>query len=159
MTPESKFENVPNFVFSMISVPYITFTATMSAEGMGLALHANTMLIIPEVHCEMACFIMSVRSSSLTSSKHECWFGDGCELKQLLHSRFIFKYITDGKISILTSLDLSNESVKLVLSLSAISTLNFSNLFMSFGNLRNSKQRRKMCWVFFPIILQDLQMV
>ena len=73
MSSESTFENVPSFVFSMISVPYIAFTASISTEEMGLPLHANTMLIIPDVHCEMACFILPVRSSSLTSSRHECW--------------------------------------------------------------------------------------
>ena len=103
----------------MISVPYIAFTATTSTEGMGLPLHANTMLIIPDVHCEMACFILSVRSSSLTSSRHECWVCEGWEVKQPLHSRFIFEVINIGKIGIMTFLDFSNESVKLVLSLSA----------------------------------------
>ena len=67
-------------------------------------------------------FILSVRSSSLTSSKHKCWVCDGWEVKQPLHSRFIFEYINNGKIAIMTSLDFSNESVKLVLYLSAIST-------------------------------------
>ena len=105
----------------MISVPYIAFTATCT-EGMGLPLHANTVLIIPDVHCEMACFIISVRHSSLTSSRHDCWVCDGCEVKQTLHSRFIFEYINIGKIAIMTSLDFSNESGKLVLSLSANST-------------------------------------
>ena len=57
----------------MISVPYIAFTASASTEGMGLPLHANTMLIIPDVHCKIACFILSVLSSSLTSSRDECW--------------------------------------------------------------------------------------
>ena len=122
MSSESSFDNVPSFVFSMISVPYIYFTAVTSTEGMGLPLHANTMLIIPDVHSEMTCFIMYVRSSSLTSSRQECWVCDGYELKQLLHYRFTFEYINDGKIAILTSLDLSNESVKLVLSLFASST-------------------------------------
>ena len=106
----------------MISVPYIAFTATTSTEGMGLPLHANTMLIIPDEHCEMACFILSVRSSSLTSYRHECWVCDGWEVKQPLHSHFIFEDINNGTIAIMTSLDFSNESVKLVLSLSAIST-------------------------------------
>ena len=87
MSSKSMFENVPSFVFSMISVPYIAFTATTSTEGMGLPLHANPMLIIPDVHCEMACFIISVRSFSLTSSRHECWVCDGWEVKQSLHSR------------------------------------------------------------------------
>ena len=49
----------------MISVPYIAFTASTSTEGMGLPLHTNNMLVIPYVHCEMACFILSVRSFSL----------------------------------------------------------------------------------------------
>ena len=89
---------------------------------MGLPLHANTMLIIPEVYCEMACFILSARSSSLTTSRHECWVCDGWEVKQPFHSRFIFEDINDGKIAIMTSLDFSTESVKMVLSLSAIST-------------------------------------
>ena len=92
---ESTFENVPSFVFSMISVPYIAFTASTSTEEMGLPLHANTMLIIPDVHCEMACFILSVRSSSLTSSRHECWVCDGWEVKQPLHSRFISTFRTN----------------------------------------------------------------
>ena len=122
MSSESTFENVPSFVFSMIYVRYIAFTASTSTEEMGLPLHANTMLIIPDVHCEMACFILSVRSSSLTSSRHECWVCDGWEVKQPLPSRFIFEYINDGKIAIMTSLDFSNESVKMILSLSAIST-------------------------------------
>ena len=122
MSSEWTFENVPSFVFSMISVPYIAFTASTSTEEMGLPLHANTMLILPDVHCEMACFILSVRSSSLTSSRHECWVCDGWEVKQPLHSRFIFEDINDGKIAIMTSLDFSNESVKMILSLSAIST-------------------------------------
>ena len=47
---------------------------------------------------------------------------DGWEVKQLLHSRFIFEDINDGKIAIITSLDFSNESVKMILSRSAIST-------------------------------------
>ena len=89
---------------------------------MGLPLHANTMLIRPDVHSEMACCILSVRSSSLPSSRHECWVCDGCEVKQRLHSRVIFEDINDGKISIMASLDFSNESAKLVLSMSAIST-------------------------------------
>ena len=55
MSSESTFENVPILIFSMISVPYIAFTATTSTDGMGLLLHANTMLIVPEVHSEMAC--------------------------------------------------------------------------------------------------------
>ena len=38
------------------------------------------------------------------------------------HSRFIFEDINYGKIAIMTSLDFSNKSVKVVLSLSAIST-------------------------------------
>ena len=119
----STLDNVPSFVFSMISVPYIVFTATTSTEGMGLPLHANTMLIIPDVHCELTCFILSVRSSSLTSLlPSECWVCDGWEVKQPLHSRFIFEDINDGKRAIMTSLDFSNESVKLVISLSAIST-------------------------------------
>ena len=87
---------------------------------MGLPLHANTMLIIPDVHSEMTCFILYVRSSSLTSSRHECWGCDGCEVEQQLHSRFIFEYIYGGKIAIMTSLEYSNESVKLVLSLSEL---------------------------------------
>ena len=115
MSSELTFENVPCFVFSMISVPYIAFTA--STEEMGLPLHANTMLIIPDVHCEMACFILSVPSSSLTSSRHECLVCDGWEVKQPLHSRFIFEDINDGKIAIMTSLDFSNKSVKIILSL------------------------------------------
>ena len=82
MSSESTFENVHSFIFSVISVPYIAFTSTTSTEGMGLPLHANTMLIIPDVHSEMACFILSLRSSSLTSSRHECWVCDGCEVKQ-----------------------------------------------------------------------------
>ena len=64
MCSGSTFENVPNLVFSMISVPYIAFTATTSTEGMGLPLHANTMLIISDVHSKMACFILYVRSYS-----------------------------------------------------------------------------------------------
>ena len=36
----------------MISVPYVAFMATTYTEGMRLPLHANTMLIIPDVHCE-----------------------------------------------------------------------------------------------------------
>ena len=72
MSSESTFENVPSFVFSMISVTYIAFTASTSTEEMGLPLHANTMLIIPDVHCEMAYFILYIRFSSLTSSRHEC---------------------------------------------------------------------------------------
>ena len=104
----------------MIYVPYIAFTASTSTEEMGLPLHANTMLIIPDVHCEMACFILYVRSSSLTSSRHECWVCDGWEVKQPLHSRFIFEDINDGKIAIMTSLDFSNESVKMILSLSGL---------------------------------------
>ena len=79
----------------MISVPYIPFTATTSTEGMGLPLHANSMLIIPDVHSEMACFIMYVRSHSLTSSRHQCLVCDGCEVKQPLHSRFTFEDIND----------------------------------------------------------------
>ena len=51
-------------------------------------------------------------SSSLTSSRHECWVCDGCEVKQPLYSRFIFEDINDGKIAIMMSLDFSNESVK-----------------------------------------------
>ena len=102
----------------MISVPYVDFTPTTSTEGLCYPLHANTMLIIPDVHSEMACFILSVRSSSLTPSKHECCVCDGCEVKQSLHSRFIFEYINDGKIAFITSLDFPNESVKLVISLS-----------------------------------------
>ena len=58
MSFELTFENVHSFVFSMISVSYIAFTASTSTEGMGLPLHANTMLIIPDVHCEMACLIL-----------------------------------------------------------------------------------------------------
>ena len=84
--------------FSKISVPYISFTATTYIERIGLPLHANTMLIIPDVHREMTCFILSVRYSSLTSSKHDCWVCDGCALKQPLHSRFMFEYINYGKI-------------------------------------------------------------
>ena len=84
---------------------------------MDFSLHANTMLIIPDVHCEMACFILSVRSSSLTSSRHECWLCDEWEVKQPLDSRFIYDDINDGKIAIMTTLDFSKESVKLVLSL------------------------------------------
>ena len=80
------------------------------------------MLIIPDAHSEMACFMLSVRSSSLTSPRHECWVCDRCEVKQPLHSRFIFEDINDGKIAIMTSLDFSNKSVKLVLSLFAILT-------------------------------------
>ena len=102
----------------MISVPYIAFTDATSTEGMGLPLHSHTMLIIPEVHSEMACFIMSVQSSSLTSSKPECWVCDGCEVKQPFHSRCIFEDINDDKIAIMMSLDFSNESGELVLSLS-----------------------------------------
>ena len=68
-------------------------------------------------------FILSVRSSSLTSSGHECWVCDGCEVKQPLHSRFIFEDINDGQIAIMASLDFSNESVKMALSLSVISTI------------------------------------
>ena len=73
MSSESTFENVHILVFSMINVPYIPFTTTTSTEGMGLPLHTNTMLIIMDMHSEMTCIIMSVGSSSLTSSKHECW--------------------------------------------------------------------------------------
>ena len=80
------------------------------------------MLIIPNVLSEMACFIMFVRSSLLTSSRHVCWVCDGCEVKEQLHARFIYEYINDGKIAIMTSLDVSNESEKLVLSLSEMST-------------------------------------
>ena len=59
MSFELTFENVPSFVFSMISVSYIAFTASTSTEGMGLLLHANTMSIVPEdVYCEMACLIL-----------------------------------------------------------------------------------------------------
>ena len=90
MSSEATFENVHNLVFLMIPVPYIAFTATTCTEGMGLPLHANTMLIIPDVYSEMACFILSLRSSSLTSSRHEYWDCDGCEVKQSLHSCFIF---------------------------------------------------------------------
>ena len=93
-----------------------------STERMGFPLHANAMLIIPDVHSEIACFILYVRSSLLTSSKHECCVCYGCEVKHPSLPRFIFKYINDGKIAIMTSLDFSNESVKLVLSLSAILT-------------------------------------
>ena len=117
MSSESTFENVPSFVFSMISVPYIYVMVTTSTEGMGIPLHANTMLIISDVHCEMACFMISVLSSSLTSSIHECWVCDGWQVKQPLHSRFIFEDINNGKIAIMTSLDFSNESVKLGLCL------------------------------------------
>ena len=99
------FENVPNLVVSIISVTYMAFMTTTSTEGIGIQLQANTMLIIPDVHSEMACFIMSVRSSSLTSSKHKCWVCDGCEVKQPLYSRFIFEYINEGKIAIMRSLD------------------------------------------------------
>ena len=77
MSFESTFENVPSFVFSMISVSYIAFTASTSTEGMGLPLHENILFIIPDVHCEMACFILSVQSSLLISSRHECWVCDG----------------------------------------------------------------------------------
>ena len=93
-----------------------------STEGMGLPLNANTMLIIPDVHCEMAYFILSVRSSLLTSPRHECLVCDVWQVKELLHSRFIFEDINDGKIAIITSLDFSNKTVKMILSLSAIST-------------------------------------
>ena len=114
MSSKPTFENVPNLVFSMIYVPYIAFTATTSTEGMGLPLHANTMLIIPNVLNEIACFIIYIyiQSSSLTSSKHKCCVCDGCEVKQPLHSRFIFEDINDGKIAIMTSLDFSNEFVR-----------------------------------------------
>ena len=44
------------------------------------------------------------------------------KVKQPLHSRFIHEDINDGKMAMMSSLDFSNESVKLVLSLSAIST-------------------------------------
>ena len=106
----------------MIYVLYIAFTATTSTQGMGLPLHKNTMLIIPDVHCEMACFIIFARSSSQTSSTHECWVCDGWEVKQSLHSRFTFEDSNNGKITIMTPLDVTNEYVKVVLSLSAIST-------------------------------------
>ena len=43
-------------------------------------------------------------------------------LKQPLHSRFIFEDINDGEIAMMTSLDFSNKSVKLVLSPSACPT-------------------------------------
>ena len=108
----------------MISVPYIAFSTTTSTEGMGLPLHANIMLIIPDVHSEMACFIMYVWSYSLTSSRHEGWVCDGCEVKQLFHPLLIFEDINYGKITIITSLAFFIGSVKLVLSLSAMSTLN-----------------------------------
>ena len=36
--------------------------ATTSTKGMGLPLHANTMLIIQDVQCKMGCFILYVQS-------------------------------------------------------------------------------------------------
>ena len=99
MSSESTFENVPCFVF------FNDFRSIHSFHGFniyrrnGSPVHANTMLIIPDVHCEMACFIISLRSSSLTSSRHECWV-DGWEVKPPLHSRFTFEDINDGKIRI-----------------------------------------------------------
>ena len=106
----------------MISTTYIAFTETTSTEGMGLPLHEkNNMLIIPDVHSKMSCFIMSVRSSSLTSFRYVCWMCDGTEVKQPLHSRFMFEKINHGIRAIMTSPTLLNESVKLFLSLSATS--------------------------------------
>ena len=62
------------------------------------------------------------------------------DVKQPLQSRFIFEYINDGKIAIMTSLDFSNESVKMIISLSVCNfDLNFSNFFNSLVYLRNSK--------------------
>ena len=104
----------------MISVPYIAFMSTTSTEEMGIPLHVKNILILPDVQSEMTCCILSVRSSSLTSSIHECWICDWYDVKQPMHSRFIFEEINDGKMAIMTSLTFSNEPVKLVLSLSAI---------------------------------------
>ena len=149
----SEFENVTSFVFSMNSVLYIDFTATTSTKGMGLPLHANTMLIIPDVHCEMTCFILSAPSSLLTSSRHECWVCDGCEVKQPLHSRFIFEDINNGKIVMMTPLDFSNESVKLGLSLSAISTLTLeTSLRASYISRILNKEEEVMCWAIIKKI-------
>ena len=69
---------------------------------------------------------------SLTSSRHECWVCDGWEVKQPLHSRFIFEDINDGKIAIMTSLDFSNESVKNDPLYVCNFDLNFSNFFKSY---------------------------
>ena len=52
MSSESTFQNFP--IFFYISVLYIVFTASTSTDEMGLPLHANPMLIIPDVYCEMA---------------------------------------------------------------------------------------------------------
>ena len=54
MSSESTFENVSSF-FSF-SVPYITLTATLPIEGMGLPLHAYNMVIIPDVYGEKTFF-------------------------------------------------------------------------------------------------------
>ena len=67
---------------------------------------------------------------------------DGYEVKQLLHSRFIFENIHNGKIEIMTSLTFSNESEIGTLSVCDFD-LNFINLFKSSVYLRNPKQRRK----------------
>ena len=52
MYPESTIENVLNIDFSMIYVTYIALMATTSTKEIGLPCHANTMLIIPDVHSE-----------------------------------------------------------------------------------------------------------
>ena len=116
----------------MISVPYMAKTST---EGIGLPLHVNTKLIIPDVHSEMSFFILSVRSSSLNSSKHECWVCDGCDMKQPLHSRFIFKYINEN-----SDYDVSRLFYQ-ICEIDPLSLCNFdlniSNFFQSFVYLRN----------------------
>ena len=72
----------------------------------------------------MKCLVLSCLYGllHLLSLHTSAGFVMGCEVKQPLHSRFIFEDINDGKIAIMTSLDFSNDSVKLVLSLSEIST-------------------------------------
>ena len=42
--------------------------------------YVYTMLIMPDVQSEMTCFILSVRSSSMTSSRHEGCVCDECEI-------------------------------------------------------------------------------
>ena len=82
--------------------------------------------------CCVVAVVKIVFFSSLTSFRHEWCACDGCEVKQPLHSPFIFEYINDGKIAIMTwYLAFSNESVTLVISL--------SDFFLkSFVYLRNS---------------------
>ena len=118
MSSETTFENVPNLVFFNYFRSIHSFHSYNIYRRNGSPVTRKS----PVDHTEYAEWNdMLFSISTLTSSRQEGWVYDGCEVKQPLHSHFIFQNINGGIIEIMTSLDFSNESVKMVLSLSAIS--------------------------------------